>query len=170
MISRNLRTATIAVLAAFTTLAFLPGCSSQPKEALGRRGLELKLGLDKSKKLKLTKFKKTDGQSAEMFGVKMYGMKYVAQIEVLEAPQTQVIPAYRGVLPGAYRPAQTVFTASERGEPWGILFGEGAAQSAADLKKGALFDASGEMRFEKSEGGWTVITGQESSYEVKKHK
>jgi hypothetical protein len=167
MISRNLRTSTLAVLAAFCSLAFLPGCSSQPKEALGRRGLELKLGLDKSKKLKLVSFKKTDGQSGEAFGIKMYNMSYAARIEVLETPAKAHIPARRGVLPESYQPPRDVLAASENGEPWQIL--GYAVGSIDEIKKGNFFDATGEMHFEKSENGWTVITGGESSCVISKH-
>jgi len=111
---------------------FLISCGfSTPSESDARAIFEKKYEKDiKDGTVKITKFKKVDGQSAEIAGVKLYGLKYEAEIEYP-----------KGLHPECKNPAPTDFSC-------GFYY--------KFKEKGEKEKFSGEINFEKTENGWQV--------------
>jgi hypothetical protein len=75
----------LTVLLSFSLLAACSKTASNPDESIGRQVFQNlnKKGVEQNI-IKINSFKKTNGQSYEMLGVKHYKLDYEAEIEYLE--------------------------------------------------------------------------------------
>jgi len=60
------------------------GCSGRPTESLAREAVKTRLAAGSTSRIELVDFVKTDGQAAEMAGVKVYTMKFTAAARFLD--------------------------------------------------------------------------------------
>jgi hypothetical protein len=71
---------TIQVLV-LSAMILIIGCSGPPSASTGRAALEQKIQRESNGFIKLVSFEKTDGVSQEAMGMKIYTLKYTAEIE-----------------------------------------------------------------------------------------
>lgn len=118
-------------------LAVLVGCSSTPSDSDGKKILADTIQQQSKGLIKLVSFNKTNGQSGEVMGVKLYSMEYEGEIEFLD----------------------NVYW----GSPFGLLGFDAAKADGSMLsimgknkkaKKGDRYKFKGSIRFEKTEKGW----------------
>ena len=65
--------------------AAITGCSSKVSEADGKKAVQNQITQDAQGRIALIGFHKTNGQQAEVNGVKLYSMEFEAEIEFSEA-------------------------------------------------------------------------------------
>lgn len=120
------------ILALFGVAFILIGCGfSTPSESDAKAVFEKKYEKEiKDGTVKVTKFKKVDGQSAEFAGVKLYQLKYEAEIEYP-----------KGLHPECKNPSAGI-------TPCGFYY------SFKEI--GGKENLTGEINFEKTEKGWQV--------------
>ncbi len=114
-------------IVAFFMMILLTSCGfSNPSESDARDVFEKKYEQEiKDGTIKINKFKKVDGQSAELAGVKFYTLKYEAEIEYPKGLNEQCRP------PAPWTCGLTNFK-----------------------EKGQKEELKGEVHFEKTENGW----------------
>jgi general secretion pathway protein G len=125
--------------------AWLTGCSSSPSARDGERAIQDHIKNESEGRIKLVGFEKTNGQLGEIFGVKVYGMDFAADIEFLEDCKwveasfqtSKLTPLPQNSL------SQLFDTLQNPGKP---------------VSKGQRTQLSGVVHFVKKENGWTVDT------------
>jgi len=102
--------------------------SGHPSEADGRRVLEAR-SKSEGDLYKINSFRKTNGQAAEVMGVKMYGFEYEAEVECLKQSWSAQITPF---------------------PPPDAMFGDAVhCSTVGEVKK-----LKGTIRFEQTENGW----------------
>lgn len=120
-------------------LVLLVGCSSTPSASDGEKILVDTIQKQSNGLIKLSSFKKTNGQSGEMMGVKLYSMEYDAEIEFQE-------DCYWGGFLGGFEAIRP--NPGALGEVANRMGGRRPA------KKGQHEKIKGKIQFEKTEKGW----------------
>jgi len=120
-------------------LALLLGCSSAPSASDGEKLLADTIQKQSKGLIKLASFNKTNGQSGEVMGVKIYSMEYEGEIEFLE-------DCFWGGFLGGFEAVKP--------QPgyWGDFGNRMGGRSPA--KKGQHEKIKGKIQFEKTEKGW----------------
>jgi hypothetical protein len=136
----------ISVLLVGLCFGVAAGCSSRPSESEGRKTVQTKVEKEAAGRIRLISFVKTNGQAAEVQGVKIYRMSYELEIEFTEGCKWFHHPG---------------FPLSMRTEPVKALqgwdrFGEDMRPDRAGeiVKAGDRRKLAGELVFEKTEEGW----------------
>ena len=71
------------LLLALGTCAVISGCSWPPSASDGGQAIEDRIKRDSGGRIRLVQFRKTNGQLAEVMGVKVYTLEYETEIEFL---------------------------------------------------------------------------------------
>ncbi len=123
----------------------LSGYSSSPSASDGEQAIQQRIKNESAGRVKLTQFHKTDGQSAEVNGVKLYTLEYDAEVEFLEACKWDVI-TQGGVLMD-----DELHFGTEAGLGTGV-------------SKGQRIKLVGAIQFEQKESGWAVASVKLKSF------
>lgn len=120
-------------------LAVLVGCSSTPSDSDGKKIVADTIQQQSKGLIKLVNFNKTNGQSGEVMGVKLYSMEYEGEIEFLEN-------CYWGGFLGGFEAVKP--------QPgyWGEFGNRMGGRTP--VKKGQHEKIKGKIQFEKTEKGW----------------
>lgn len=132
----------------------LAGCSSKPSENDGRQAIENKIRNEAEGHINLVQFQKTDGQLAEVMGVKVYTLDYDAQIEFAEACKWNI-----KLLAGQLVDDSLTFRTSklpDKNLNATAQFAEAALNQGQEMSKGEKVQLAGSIRFEQKERGWAV--------------
>ena len=142
------------LLLALGICAVFSGCSGPPSASDGRQAIEDRIKRDSGGRIRLVQFRKTNGQLAEVMGVKVYTVEYETEIEFLEACKWNII-----AFAGAIMDDEVSFrTTKSPDKPLSELaqLAESATNPGTDVSKGQRFKLMGAIRFEKKEKGWWV--------------
>ena len=134
--------------------AALSGCSGPPSANEGRQAIEDRIKRDSGGRIRLVQFQKTNGQLAEVMGVKVYSFEFETEIEFLEACKWNI-----RTFAGAIMDDELSFrTTKSPDKPLNELaqFTELATNPGTEVSKGQRFKLVGAIRFEKKEKGWWV--------------
>jgi hypothetical protein len=134
--------------------AALSGCSGPPSASEGRQAIEDRIKGQSEGRIRLVQFQKTNGQSAEAMGVKVYTLEYETEVEFLEACKWNII-----TFAGAIMDNEVSFrTTKSPDKPLSELaqLSESATNPGTAVSKGQRFKLVGAIRFEKKEKGWWV--------------
>jgi type II secretion system protein G len=134
--------------------AALSGCSGPPSATDGRQAIEDRINRDSGGRIRLVQFQKTNGQLAEVMGVKVYTLEYETEIEFLEACKWNIIR-----FAGAIMDDEVNFrTTKSPDKPLNELaqLAESTTNPGTEVAKGQRFKLVGAIRFEKKEKGWWV--------------
>jgi hypothetical protein len=142
------------LLLALGICAVISGCSRPPSASDGGQAIEDRIKRDSGGRIRLMQFRKTNGQLAEVMGVKVYTLEYETEIEFLEACKWNII-----TFAGAIMDDELSFrTTKAPDKPLSELaqLAESATNPGTDVSKGQRFKLVGAIRFEKKEKGWWV--------------
>ena len=134
--------------------AALSGCSGPPSASDGRQAIEDRMKQQSQGRMRLVQFQKTNGELAEVMGVKVYTLEYETEIEFLEACKWNII-----TFAGAIMDDEASFrTTKSPDKPLNELaqLAESATNPGTEVSKGQKFKLVGAIRFEKKEKGWWV--------------
>src|ERR1035441_2985112 len=134
--------------------AVFSGCSGSPSVSEGSQAVEDRIKGQSEGRIRLVQFRKTNGQLAEVMGVKVYTLEYETEIEFLEACKWNII-----TFAGAIMDDELSFrTTKAPDKPLSELaqLAESATNPGTDVSKGQRFKIVGAIRFEKKEKGWWV--------------
>ena len=132
----------------------LVGCSGPPSEGEGKQAIENRIKNQSDGRMRVVKFQKTNGQLAEVMGVKVYTLEYETEIEFLEACKWNI-----RILAGTIVDDEASFHTSKlQNKPSGELaqLTEMVTNPGTEVSKGQTFKLVGAIRFEKKEKGWSV--------------
>jgi hypothetical protein len=122
-------------VAIFTLLFLLFSCSTNPSGADGTKALESRY----KNLVKVVSFKETNAQEGELLGVKIYSMKYEAEIEFTDDVLVKNMMGEISISKG--KPGDGSFVAFMGGKPF---------------KKGTKTKITGELTFSKTKNGWQI--------------
>ena len=132
--------------------AAITGCSSKASEVDGKKAVQNQITQDAQGRITLIGFHKTNGQEAEVNGVKLYSMEFEAEIEFSEA--------CRWLQDGSYQRNPTFRTAakpsSNRTQTLALLDHISTGDSSL-MEKGQRAKIVGTIAFMKKENGWSVV-------------
>src|ERR1035441_220687 len=134
--------------------AVFSGCSGSPSVSEGSQAVEDRIKGQSEGRIRLVQFRKTNGQLAEVMGVKVYTLEYETEIEFLEACKWNII-----TFAGAIMDDELSFrTTKSPDKPLSELaqLAESATNPGTAVSKGQRFRLVGAIRFEKKEKGWWV--------------
>lgn len=139
---------TVCFLLTFSFCAFFSGCSSNPSPSDGQQAVQARINQDAQGRIKLNSFRKTNGQLAEVMGVKVYGLEFEAKIEFTENCKWLVGQVDRRI----------GFQTSKLPNQSNVLaqFSEDTLNPGSIVKQGQQIMISGVIHFEKKENGWSV--------------
>ena len=143
-----------ALLLALGICAVLSGCSGPPSASEGRQAIEGRIKGQSEGRIRLVKFQKTNGQLAEVMGVKVYTLEYETEMEFLEACKWN-IRAINGMI---MDDELSFRTTKAQDRPLGALaqLMESTTNPGTEVSKRPRFKVVGAIRFEKKEKGWWV--------------
>lgn len=147
----------------------LAGCSRPPSAGVGQQAIEDRVKRDSEGCIKLVQFRKTNGQSAEINGVKIYTLDYETEIEFLEACKWN-IPIFAGTIMNTEASFRTT-KSSDKTLGAAAQLMEASMNPGTEVSKGQRVKLIGAIRFEKKEKGWwidsvkvtSIIPGDESA-------
>ncbi len=128
--------------------ALLTGCSSSPTTSDGEQAIQQRIKNEARGRIKLVEFHKTDGQSAEVNGVKLYTLEYDAEVEFLEACKWDVL-----ISGGVLMDDELHFGTRSLTDKSSM---EAAMNLGTEVAKGQMVKLLGAIVFEKKESGWAV--------------
>lgn len=127
------------------------GCGpARPSESSGEAALRARLDGGNDERISLQSFKKTDGQLADVMGVKIYKMDFKAQIEF----RADALYKTGGLLGGAVDHLETRAKPATQGF-WDQWLSSMVAAERLGCK-GQILELSGEILFESKESGWNA--------------
>ncbi len=124
--------------------ALFVGCSSSPSVGDGERAIHNRIIEESESRIKLTKFEKTNGQSGEPMGFKIYAMDFQAEIEF--ADDCKWVTGFGGLEMG--------FRTLKVQTPMDMF--EANLHAGFRVSKGQRAKISGIIQFAKKEKGWAV--------------
>ena len=132
-------------------LFLLGGCSLKPTESDGQRAVQNQITQDSEGRITLTEFHKTNGQAAEVNGVKLYSLEFEAEIAFTEACRWLLAdPVNRKY---SFRTAAIPQSNMNQIQ---TLLGHLNTGDGSAVAKGQIVKITGTISFEKKEKGWSV--------------
>ncbi len=123
-----------------------------PNEGSGRDALIERIDSGSSSRLRVEKFAKTDGQLAEIDGVRTYRMEYLARVETV---QSVFITFGDGLSSSGILSRALVAADTSEAFSWGKFYGQSVAQGRPALAGDAL-TVHGTIAYQLKESGWRV--------------
>lgn len=139
----NTRLCVLAILG-----SMLVACSNRPSQSDARRKLEARIKQESNGLINLISFQKTDGVMQEMMGVRVYEMRYAAEVEFLYDCIWSGGNNLSG-WDGSFHARRGQAASSGGLEDFLNL-----SQGFKSAKKGEHFKFNGQIDFEKTERGW----------------
>jgi type II secretion system protein G len=142
------------ILLILSVCAVFSGCSGPPSASEGKQAIEDRIKQQSQGRARLVQFQKTNGQLAEVMGVKVYTLEYETEIEFLEACKWNI-----RTFAGAIMDDELSFrTTKSPDKPLNELaqLAESATNPGTEVSKGQRFKLVGAIRYEKKEKGWWV--------------
>jgi len=139
---------TVLLCLVLVTALLLIGCSSVPSSDDAKGIIQERINKESEGRIKLVSFQKTNGQEAELFGVKVYQLNYQGEIEFLEDCKWE-----KGMAVNLgevhYRTVKAKPGAKDFWQNW-----DDQMHGRQIMKKGHKEKISGYVVFEKTEKGW----------------
>lgn len=121
-------------------------CSSDPSIGAVEEHFEARVQQESSGRLRLVGFKKTNGQTGEVFGVPVYSLDYEMEIEVVEPSFWEQDPLL----------GETTFKAVAARE-MNIYY---QMKGYQPVQRGERITVTGSVQFERTEQGWKGPRGK----------
>ena len=134
--------------------AVLSGCSGSPSASTGTQAIEDLIKKDSEGRIRLVQFRKTNGQLAEVMGMKAYILEYEAEVEFLEACKWN-IRTFAGAIMDDQASFRTTKSTKRAGNEL-AKFTELVTNPGTEVSKGQKFKLVGAIQFEQKEKGWWV--------------
>lgn len=126
--------------------------SSKPSESNAKNIIEQKVNQESEGKIRLVSFRKTNGQTREVYGVKVYVLEYEAVIEFLDDCKWLTVDPFSARHIG-FKTVQTKRSAEKKGGYWAGWMNL-TQTPGTEHKKGERQNYFSSIRFEKTEKGW----------------
>ena len=140
MPAKYIRTTTPAIM--IMAIMAMTGCSATPSSDDGRKVIEQGYG----EFANVVEFKKIDGQSKSVFGVKGYQMAFEAKVQITKT-ENEINDMFHSPIVDQDQFIQKVKNFSS-------LIGFEMSTSGVFPVKGTIYPINGSIQFSKSEGGW----------------
>ena len=139
---------TLLSFLALVTSATILGCSDRPSSKTAEKELRQRIDIESQKRISLTQFKKTDGQSADPLGYEIYSLEYEAEIKFVE--DCLWSQGHFGLRFATSPPRTNPDDLNDMGNYLGYISG-GPSNL---MKKGERRKFTGAIEYEKTEKGW----------------